>query len=115
MMTVIPGLATAASRATAAAGRDPHFASRGPAVVKANAFLAVDGDHVRVAEDGGIVYDRDAEGSFTVTARSGWLVEGRETLTVPYSAERPRALSATRDFNGVDAGASKVIPDKHFE
>ena len=114
MMTVIPGLATAVSHDASAADRDPHSASRGPADVKANAFLTVDGDHVRVAEDGGIVYDRDAEGSFTVTARSGWLVEGRETLTVPYSAERPRALKVT-GLTGEDGTEVPVEPDDEEE
>lgn len=114
MMTVIPGLATAASRATTAADRDPRSASSGSAVVKANAFLTVDGDHVRVAEDGSIVYDRDAEGSFTVTARSGWLVEGREMLTLPYSAERPRALKVT-GLTGEDGTEVPVEPDDEEE
>ena len=53
----------------------------GAAERTSNSFFTIEGEGVRIASDGGISVDADATGPVTLTARSGWLVNGRESVT----------------------------------
>ena len=55
-----------------------------------NSFFTIEGEGVRISSDGSISVDADASGPVTITARSGWLVNGRESVTYP----SPRGLSS---------------------
>ena len=81
-----------------------------------NAFLAVDGDGVSIDDDGSIVCDRSAAGSVTVSARPGWLVNGRESVSV--DPKRGSGLKVTSKL-GEDEEHVHVFPqtveDDHFE
>ena len=81
-----------------------------------NAFLAVDGDGVSIDDDGSIVCDRSAAGSVTVSARPGWLVNGRESVSV--DPKRGSGLKVTSKL-GEDDGHVHVFPqtveDDHLE
>ena len=46
-----------------------------------DSFFTIEGEGVRIASDGSISVDADATGPVTITARSGWLVNGRESIT----------------------------------
>ena len=46
-----------------------------------NSFLTIEGEGVRIASDGNICVDSGASGPVKLTARSGWLVNGRESVT----------------------------------
>ena len=56
----------------------------------ANSFFTIEGEGVRIASDGSISVDAGASGPVKLTARSGWLVNGRESVTYP----SPRGLSS---------------------
>ena len=56
----------------------------------ANSFFTIEGEGVRIASDGNICVDSGASGPVKLTARSGWLVNGRESVTYP----SPRGLSS---------------------
>lgn len=56
----------------------------------ANSFFTVDGEGVSVAADGSVCIDAGASGPVRITARSGWLVNGRESVNYP----SPRGLSS---------------------
>ena len=45
-----------------------------------NSFFTIEGEGVRIASDGGVCVDAGASGPVTLTARSGWLVNGRESI-----------------------------------
>ena len=81
-----------------------------------NAFLAVDGDGVSIDDDGSIVCDRSAAGSVTVSARPGWLVNGRESVSV--DPKRGSGLKVTSKL-GEDEEHVHVFPrtveDVHVE
>ena len=81
-----------------------------------NAFLAVDGDGVSIDDDGSIVCDRSAAGSVTVSARPGWLVNGRESVSV--DPKRGSGLKVTSKL-GEDEEYVHVFPqtveDDHLE
>ena len=81
-----------------------------------NAFLAVDGDGVSIDDDGSIVCDRSAAGSVTVSARPGWLVNGRESVSV--DPKRGSGLKVTSKL-GEDEEHVHVFPrtveDVHLE
>ena len=81
-----------------------------------NAFLAVEGDGVSIDDDGSIVCDRSAAGSVTVSARPGWLVNGRESVSV--DPKRGSGLKVTSKL-GEDDGHVHVFPydveDVHIE
>ena len=72
-----------------------------------NAFLAVDGDGVSIDDDGSIVCDRSAAGSVTVSARPGWLVNGRESVSV--DPKRVSGLKVTSKL-GEDEEHVHVFP-----
>ena len=48
-----------------------------------NSFFTIEGEGVRIASDGGVCVDAGASGPVTLTARSGWLVNGRESIVYP--------------------------------
>ena len=50
-----------------------------------NSFLTVEGEGVSIADDGSVCVDAGATGPITVAARPGWLVNGRESLTISQS------------------------------
>ena len=81
-----------------------------------NAFLAVEGDGVSIDDDGSIVCDRSAAGSVTVSARPGWLVNGRESVSV--DPKRGSGLKVTSRL-GEDEEHVHVFPqtveDDHLE
>ncbi len=81
-----------------------------------NAFLAVEGDGVSIDDDGSIVCDRSAASSVTVSARPGWLVNGRESVSV--DPKRGSGLKVTSKL-GEDDGHVHVFPydveDVHIE
>lgn len=45
-----------------------------------NSFVIADGPGVSIAQDGNIICDKSASGDIEVTARSGWLVNGRRSI-----------------------------------
>lgn len=49
----------------------------------ANSFFTIEGEGVRIADDGSVCIDAGASGPVKLTARSGWLVNGRESVTYP--------------------------------
>ena len=49
----------------------------------ANSFFTIEGEGVRIASDGSVCVDAGASGPVRITARSGWLVNGRESITYP--------------------------------
>ena len=48
-----------------------------------NSFFTIEGEGVRIASDGSVCVDAGASGPVRITARSGWLVNGRESITYP--------------------------------
>ena len=72
-----------------------------------NAFLSVEGDGVSIDNDGSIVCDRSATGSVTVSARPGWLVNGRESVSV--DPKRSSGLKVTSKL-GEDEEHVHVFP-----
>lgn len=48
-----------------------------------NSFFTIEGEGVRIADDGSVCVDAGASGPVRITARSGWLVNGRESITYP--------------------------------
>ena len=81
-----------------------------------NAFLAVDGDGVSIDDDGSIVCDRSAAGSVTVSARPGWLVNGRESVSV--DPKRGSGLKVTSKLGEDDEHVHvfpQTVEDDHLE
>ena len=62
----------------------------GAAERTSNSFFTIEGEGVRIASDGGVCVDAGASGPVTLTARSGWLVNGRESIVYP----SPKGLSS---------------------
>ena len=60
-----------------------------------NSFVTVEGRGIGITEAGDIWYDADSADSFQVTARSGWLVNGSESVTFTPSSGTMRGLDAT--------------------
>ena len=81
-----------------------------------NAFLLVEGDGVSIESDGSIVCGKDASGPVKVSARPGWLVNGRESVSV--DPKRGSGLKVTSKL-GEDEEHVHVFPqsddDVHSE
>lgn len=55
--------------------------------VVANSFVIVEGQGVSISQDGNIILDKSASGDIEVTARSGWLVNGRKSILIDTSSK----------------------------
>ena len=80
-----------------------------------NSFFTIEGEGVRIASDGGVCVDAGASGPVTLTARSGWLVNGRESVTYPSPTGLSSGLILTSKL-GEDHFCSPPPPtkeDKH--
>ena len=53
--------------------------------VVTNSFIIAQGNGVRVSQDGSIIHDKRANDDITVRARSGWLVNGRDSVSLSAS------------------------------
>ena len=60
-----------------------------------NSFLTVEGEGVSIADDGGICVEAGASGPVRVTARPGWLVNGRESIAFESARGLSRGLNLT--------------------
>ena len=102
--------ATALTGAAAAVGAAPS-GSDGRAM---NAFVVVEGEGVRVADDGSVHFpNAKSPVSVEVTARPGWKVNGRKSLSLTRAPGEGGTLRVTSDL-GED---SEHVPleDCHFE
>ena len=83
-----------------------------------NSFLTIDGDGVSIDGDGSIVKDGTAAGPVLVTARPGWLVNGRGSVNVSSPNVSLRGLSVKSSL-GEDEEHVHVFPcstgDKHLD
>ena len=52
-----------------------------------NSFVIVEGQGVSISQDGNIILDKSASGDIEVTARSGWLVNGRKSILIDTSSK----------------------------
>ena len=80
-----------------------------------NSFFTIEGEGVRIASDGGVCVDAGASGPVTLTARSGWLVNGRESIVYPSPKGLSSGLILTSKL-GEDHSCSPPPPtkeDKH--
>lgn len=50
-----------------------------------NSFVIVEGQGVSISQDGNIILDKSTSGDIKVTARSGWLVNGRDSVSLSAS------------------------------
>ena len=57
----------------------PVLQSRADCVT--NSFLVAEGDGVEISEDGSLLWNKNSSAPIRVTARSGWLVNGKESVT----------------------------------
>ena len=71
------------------------MATEVPAAKVSNSFVTVEGRGIGVAEGGDFWYDVDSAGSILVSARSGWLVNGGESVTLTPSSGSMRTVNAT--------------------
>ena len=55
--------------------------------VVTNSFIIAQGNGVSVSQDGNIILDKSAFGDIEVTARSGWLVNGRKSILIDTSSK----------------------------
>lgn len=55
--------------------------------VVTNSFVIVEGQGVSISQDGNIILDKSASGDIEVTARSGWLVNGRKSILIDTSSK----------------------------
>ena len=79
-----------------------------------NAFLAVDGGGVD--DDGSIVVDRNSSDSVKVSARPGWLVNGRESVSVdPKRGSRLKVTSRLGEDEDHVHFFSYTREDEHIE
>ena len=53
--------------------------------VVTNSFIIAQGNGVSVSQDGSIIHDKRANDDITVRARSGWLVNGRDSVSLSAS------------------------------
>ena len=53
--------------------------------VVTNSFIIAQGNGVSVSQDGSIIHDKMANDDITVRARSGWLVNGRDSVSLSAS------------------------------
>ena len=65
------------------------------AVIVTNSFVIVEGEGVRVDDDGSICLDENASSQVTVTARPGWLVNGRSSMVVSSAKLNSAGLKMT--------------------
>ena len=87
----------------------------GAAERTSNSFFTIEGEGVRIASDGGVCVDAGASGPVTLTARSGWLVNGRESIVYPSPKGLSSGLILTSKL-GEDHSCSPPPPtkeDKH--
>lgn len=55
--------------------------------VVTNSFVIVEGQGVSISQDGNIILDKSTSGDIKVTARSGWLVNGRKSILIDTSSK----------------------------
>ena len=87
----------------------------GAAERTSNSFFTIEGEGVRIADDGSVCVDAGASGPVKLTARSGWLVNGRESVTYPSPTGLSSGLILTSKL-GEDHFCSPPPPteeDKH--
>ena len=86
----------------------------GRIVGRSNSFVTVEGEGSGVTEDGRIWLDPDATEPVTVRARSGWLVNGQESVTVtPTEIRTLRALGASAPSFDYESKTGEDSDDDH--
>ncbi|MGN0843211.1 MAG: hypothetical protein ACI4QF_08090 [Kiritimatiellia bacterium] len=69
-----------------------------------NSYATFTGDRVGVTSGGDFYYDADGAGEIVVTAATGWLVNGADSITIYRDRERGRCLSfLSKQGEGSDA------------
>ncbi len=63
-----------------------------------NSFMTVEGEGVSMGDDGSVRYNKDATGLIDVTARSGWLVNGKKSFKINPAKRPVRGFSVTSEL-----------------
>lgn len=71
------------------------MATEVPAAKVSNSFVTIEGDGVISDGSGGVIRSEHASGPVTVTARPGWLVNGRESISYPSAKAFSAGLQIT--------------------
>ena len=61
-----------------------------------NSFAVIEGEGIVADGNGGVIRDAHASGTVTVSARSGWLVNGRESIVYPNACALSGLMFASR-------------------